>query len=189
MGIFVCRADDGGDDKGWFVYDVPADSLHSLGLIAPTGPPPISQVIFVTLIYWKIPLIPFKEVTTVRGGEGQSGRDSVKETDDPFWRRSSQLEQTHFCPLQDTFWFSLARIAGVPLRFQTTRNAEMFCRSRFKKGFQSCDSCFHQDRATAGLKRGNFNSGSPRRKTDERERQHREGVTHWSCRGSTRRRR
>lgn len=74
-------------------------STHS-ALSHAAGPPPISQVIFVTLVYWKIPLIPFKEVTTVRGGEGQSGRDGVTETDDAFWRRSSQSEQTHFCPLQ-----------------------------------------------------------------------------------------
>lgn len=115
-------------------------STHS-ALSHAAGPPPISQVIFVTLVYWKIPLIPFKEVTTVRGGEGQSGRDGVKERDDPFWRRSSQSEQTHFCPLQDAFCFSLARIAGVRLRFHT-----------------------------ASWRRGNLDSGSPRRKTDERER-------------------
>lgn len=33
MGIFACRADDGGDDRGWFVYDVPPDSLHLLSSI------------------------------------------------------------------------------------------------------------------------------------------------------------
>lgn len=51
--------------------------------------PTISQVIFVIPINSKIPLILFKEVTTVRGGEGHSAGDSVRETDHPFGRRIS----------------------------------------------------------------------------------------------------
>lgn len=90
MGIFACRADDGGDDKGCFVYDVPPDSLHLLHQIASRRTPSYFSSDFVSPNYWKIPLIPFKQVTTVGGGEGQSGGDSVKETNDSFRRRINQ---------------------------------------------------------------------------------------------------